>query len=68
MDQILKHRMGKCIDWQQIDKKDYLNAMGKSLYDATKIKKLLNSALTEEINDREIFTKWVRRSGSRDTG
>ena len=42
--------------------------MGKSPYDATKIKKLLNSALTEEINDREIFTKWVRRSGSRDTG
>ena len=42
--------------------------MEKSPYDATKIKKLLNSALTEEINDREIFMKWVRRSGARDTG
>ena len=59
LDQILKHRMGKCIDWQQIDKKDYLNAMEKSPYDATKLKKLLNSALTEEINDREIFMKGI---------
>ena len=39
----------------------------KSPYDATKIKKLLNSALTEEINEREIFMKWVR-SGSVEVG
>ena len=37
----------------------WIPIMEKSPYDATKIKKLLNSALTEEINDREIFMKGI---------
>ena len=57
LDQLLKTRINKCIDWQQIDKKDYLNAMEKSPFDANPIKKLLESAITDRIHDREIFMK-----------
>lgn len=59
LDQLLKTRINKCIDWQQIDKKDYLNAMEKSPFDANPIKKLLESAITNRINDREIFMKGI---------
>ncbi len=59
LDQLLKTRINKCIDWQQIDKKDYLNAMEKSPFDARPIKTLLESALTDKIDDREIFMKGI---------
>lgn len=59
LDQLLKERIGKCVDWQQIDKKAYLSAMEKSPYDASEIKRLLLSALTDKINDREIFMKGI---------
>ena len=59
LDQLLKARVDKCIDWQQIDKKDYLYAMEKSPSDDTLIRKLLKSALTDRINDREIFMKGI---------
>lgn len=59
LDQLLKTRINKCIDWQQIDKKDYLNAMEKSPFDANPIKKLLESAITDRIHDREIFMKGI---------
>ena len=59
LDQLLKTRTNKCIDWQQIDKKDYLNAMEKSPFDPKPIKALLESAITDRINDREIFMKGI---------
>ncbi|MGN1404635.1 MAG: hypothetical protein ACI4WM_00070 [Erysipelotrichaceae bacterium] len=59
LDQLLKTRTGKCVDWQQIDKSDYLNAMKKSPSDAAPIRNLLYSALTDRINDREIFMKGI---------
>lgn len=59
LDELLKKRVGKCIDWQKIDKTDYLNAMEKSPYDTTDIKKLLMKGLTSKINDREIFMKGI---------
>ena len=59
LDQLLKARVDKCIDWRQIDKKDYLYAMEKSPSDDTLIRKLLKSALTDRINDREIFMKGI---------
>ena len=59
LDQLLKARIGKCVDWQLIDKKDYLAAMERSPYDSSEIKKLLLSALTDKINDREIFMKGI---------
>ncbi len=59
LDQLLKARIGKCINWQQIDKKVYLAAMERSPYDSSDIKKLLMAALTDKINDREIFMKGI---------
>lgn len=59
LDLILKARLQKCIDWSKIDKNDYLNAMQKSVADSSDIKRLLESALTDKINDRETFMKGI---------
>jgi cell filamentation protein len=56
---IFKKRLKKCVDWSKINKKDYLNAMVISHTDDTQIKKLLKNALTDKINDREIFMKGI---------
>ena len=56
---ILKRSLKKCVDWSQIDKKSYLNAMEESVIDSTKIKALLQNALTDKINDRETFMKGI---------
>ena len=50
-----KKRLSKCVDWSKIPKNDYLNAMIESHSDTTKIKTLLRNALTDKINDREVF-------------
>lgn len=59
LDLLLKTRVGLCINWQKIDKKDYLSAMERSPFDPSDIKHLLLSAMTDEINDREIFLKGI---------
>ena len=59
LDQIFKHSLKKCIDWSKINKNDYLNAMQKSVVDSTLITNLLKSALTDKIDDREIFMKGI---------
>ena len=59
LDLILKKNLSKCVDWSQIDKKDYLDAMRKSVVDANEIFELLQNALTDKINDREIFMKGI---------
>ena len=59
LDLLLKMRLKKCVDWSKIDKKDYLQAMRISVTDTTLIKKLLHNALTDQINDREIFMKGI---------
>ena len=59
LDLILKKQLQKCIDWSKIDKNDYLNAMQKSVADSSDIKRLLQSALTDKINDRETFMKGI---------
>ena len=59
LDLILKKRLQKCVDWSKIDKNDYLNAMQKSVADSSDIKRLLLSALTGKINDRETFMKGI---------
>ena len=48
-----------CVDWSQIDKNDYLNAMRESVVDSTHIKTLVQPALTTKINDREMFMKGI---------
>ena len=59
LDMIFKKRLGLCVDWSKIDKKDYLQAMRLSVADAKAIKSLLQGALTDKIDDREIFMKGI---------
>jgi cell filamentation protein len=59
LDLILKKRLGKCVDWSQIGKTEYMNAMVKSSVNCTLLKKLLKNALTSEIYSREMFMKGI---------
>ncbi len=59
LDLILKKNLKLCVDWSKINKKDYLTAMEKSVSDSSMIKSLLKTALTDKINDREMFMKGV---------
>ena len=59
LDLIFKKRLKLCVDWSKIDKKDYLEAMRRSTTDATAIKALLQGAMTDKIDDREIFMKGI---------
>lgn len=59
LDLMLKHSLNRCIDWSRINKNDYLNAMSESVADAAFIKKLLFEALTDKIDDREMFMKGI---------
>lgn len=59
LDLIFKKRLKLCVDWSKIDKKDYLDAMRQSTTDARAIKALLQQAMTDKIDDREIFMKGI---------
>ncbi len=59
LDLMLKKRLGLCIDWSKIGKRDYLNAMIESEMDGSKIRELLHQALTDKIDDRETFMKGI---------
>lgn len=59
LDLMLKKNLGLCVDWSKVEKKDYLNAMIISPSDSSKIKLLLKNALTDKINDREMFMKGI---------
>ena len=59
LDLILKKNLKLCVDWSKINKKEYLAAMEKSVTDVAPIKALLRSALTDRINDREMFMKGI---------
>ena len=59
LDLIFKKRLKKCVDWSKIDKKEYLEAMRRSVADANAIKHLLQQALTDRIDDRELFMKGI---------
>ena len=59
LDLILKKNLGKCVDWSQIDKAAYLEAMKKSPFDANDILSLIRNALTDRVDDRELFMKGI---------
>lgn len=59
LDLILKKRLKKCIDWSMIGKKEYLNAMMQSPTNSSALKKLLKNAITDKINDREMFMRGI---------
>lgn len=62
LDLILKKNIKQCIDWQKIDKNDYFNAMERSPVNDLELRELLRTALTSEINDREVFMKGIEQS------
>ena len=59
LDLIFKKRMKMCVDWSKIDKREYLDAMIASHTDSSRIRELLKLALTDRIEDREIFMKGI---------
>ena len=62
LDSILKKELHQVIDWSRVDKEDYLLAMERSPVKDVEIKALLHSALTEKINDREVYMKGIDAS------
>ena len=62
LDAILKKELRQVIDWSQVDKEDYLLAMERSPIRDTEIKALLREALTDRINDRQMYMKGVDAS------
>jgi cell filamentation protein len=62
LDLILKKQLRQCIDWSKIEKKKYFEAMIKSPVDASIIRKLLFGALTNDLDNRELFLKGIDTS------
>ena len=59
LDLILKKEIKQVIDWNKIDKDEYLSAMRRSVVKDIEIKHLFKLALTEQINDRALFMKGI---------
>ena len=59
LDLIFKKQLKLCVDWSKINKKDYLEAMIASHMDSSRIRELLKQAMTDRIDDREIFMKGI---------
>ena len=62
LDMMLKKQIGQVVDWSKIEKEDYLMAMERSPIKDIEIKYILNAALTDQINDREIYMKVIDHS------
>ncbi len=59
LDLMLRRSLKCCVDWSRIDKNEYLTAMRESVVDSSHIKALLKGALTDKIDDREMFMKGI---------
>ena len=62
LDMILKKEINRVVDWSKVSKEDYLLAMERSPIKNTEIKILLKEALTDKINDREVYMKGIDAS------
>lgn len=62
LDLMFKAELGIVVDWSKVDKEDYLLAMERSPIRDTEIKVVLKSALTDKINDRELYMKGIDHS------
>lgn len=62
LDMILKKKLGKVVDWSKIDKEEYLLAMERSPIKDIEINILFKNALTDKINDREVYMKGIDTS------
>ena len=59
LDLILKKELRQVVDWNKVDKEDYLSAMQRSVVKDIEIKTLIKSALTDRIHDRALFMKGI---------
>ena len=59
LDLIFKNEIRQVIDWNRVDKDEYLSAMQRSVVKDLEIKVLLKQALTDQINDRALFIKGI---------
>lgn len=62
LNMILKKKLGKVVDWSKVNKEEYLLAMERSPIKDLEIKVLLESALTDKINDRDVYMKGIDAS------
>ena len=62
LDLMFKSELGMVVDWSKVDKEDYLLAMERSPIRDTEIKVVLKAALTDKVNDREIYMKGIDHS------
>ena len=62
LDMILKKRLGKVVDWQMVDKAQYLSAMERSPVNDLELRFLLQSNLTDKVDDREVIFKGIEQS------
>ncbi|VYU37391.1 Adenosine monophosphate-protein transferase NmFic [Eubacterium limosum] len=62
LDCIFKKELKMVVDWSKVDKEDYLLAMERSPVKDVEIKVLLKAALTDKINDREVYMKGIDAS------
>ena len=59
LDLILKKQLKQCVDWSKISKENYMDAMIISTVDSSVLMQLVETALTNKINDREMFMKGI---------
>lgn len=62
LDQMLIKNLGKCVDWAKIDAEEYLSAMERSPVNSLEIRTLLSGALTDKIDDREVYMQGIQSS------
>ena len=62
LDMILKKRLGMVIDWQNVDKVLYLQAMERSPINDLELRTLLHQGLTNQVDDREVIFKGITQS------
>ena len=62
LDQIFNKNLGKVVDWQYIDKDEYLSAMERSPINDLEIRTLISAHLTDKVDDREVIFKGVEQS------
>lgn len=62
LDCILRKELGRVVDWSRVGKEDYLFAMERSPVRDTEIKELLKAALTDSVDDRQVYMKGIDAS------
>ena len=62
LDQMLIKRLGMCVDWQKINRNDYLSAMKRSVVNDLELKFILKESLTSDIEDRDVFMNGINQS------